>query len=349
MDDYGTLSHSPFDQARESLCDPASQSETDPLSSRSPPNDIPYRAVTHSSHTLAVHHHTKLKYLHRTARDFLLNTEDGRRLSGKPKDSPRTTSINILRARMSALVQGLWGFDEIKIAGLIYEIKRLFHEVNYKERHETESLILLRRLCQSLSIPGDPQHHIGYTTFWGYPNPGFEGLAAMYGCAEYVQNFVQDRSSYIDPRRRGLLVIHALGDPYVVSEYPGVMALVSWLATNGAELHMTYLRNFDISTPASEMLLQIDRFANLKDEMVLRRSYDSIRALVSYLGARPGCCILRMSPGSTWFHGLASSPWDTRITGLSKEQVLVHISIRKLCYLVMERVEDRLPYVTQWR
>ncbi|CAO1600436.1 hypothetical protein XANCAGTX0491_004125 [Xanthoria calcicola] len=82
-----------------------------------PPNDIPHRAVTHSNHTLAVHHDTKLKYLHRTARDFLLNTEDGRRLSGKPKDSPRTRSINIVRARMSALAQGLWEFHAEIISG----------------------------------------------------------------------------------------------------------------------------------------------------------------------------------------------------------------------------------------
>ncbi|KAI4236155.1 MAG: hypothetical protein LQ349_002726 [Xanthoria aureola] len=198
MDDYEALTQSLSNQSRESLCQFASQSATEPLSSRSPPNDIPHRAVTHSNHTLAVHHRTRLKYLHRTARDFLLNTEDGRRLSGKPKDSPRTRSINIVRARMSALAQGLSEFHKEIISGLIYEIKRLFHELDPKERYETESLILLRRLCQSLSIRGDPQHHIGHTTFWYYTNLGFEAMAAMYGCAEYVQNFVQSRASRPD-------------------------------------------------------------------------------------------------------------------------------------------------------
>ncbi|KAL8976549.1 MAG: hypothetical protein Q9205_007460, partial [Flavoplaca limonia] len=178
MDDYETLTRSPSDQIRESLCDSASQSNAGSLSPRSPPKDIPYRAVTHSNHTLAVHHHTKLKYLHRTARDFLLNTEDGRGLSGKPKDSPITRSINIVRARLTALVLGLEEFCDVVIKRLILEIKRLFHKVDPNMKHETESLIFLRRLCQSLSIPGDPQHHIGYTTFWRYTNPGFEGVAA---------------------------------------------------------------------------------------------------------------------------------------------------------------------------
>ena len=349
MDDYETLTQSLSNQSRESLCEFASQSETEPLSSRSPPNDIPYRAVTHSDHTLAVHHNTKLRYLHRTARDFLLNTEDGRRISGKPKDSPRTRSINIVRARMSALRQGLEGFRGVHISRLIYEIKRLFHEVDLKERYETEYLILLRRLCQGLSIPGDPQHHIGYTTFWCYPDPGFEGTAAGYGCAEYVQNFVQSRASYLDPRRRGLLVIQALGDPYVVSKYPGAMALVSWLATNGADLHMTYLRAPNIYTPASQILLQIKDFVDSKDEMVWRRSYDNLHALLPYLVVRSGPCIIKLFHGSNELVDSAGSPWGTSMLLLNKGQIMVQISILKLCWLVMDRVEARLPYVAQWR
>ncbi|KAL8647838.1 MAG: hypothetical protein Q9226_006265 [Calogaya cf. arnoldii] len=348
MDDYETLTHSPSNQSRESLCDPASQSDADFFSPKSPQNDIPYRAGTHSNYTLAVQHRTKLKYLHRTARDFLLNTEDGRRVCGKPKDSLITRSINIVRARMTTLVQGLLKFDSTSVEYLILDIKRHFCEGNPNEKHETESLIFLRRLCQSLSIPGDPQHHIGYTTFWTYSNPSFESNAAECGCTEYVQKFVQDRASYIDPRRRGLLVLHALTNPDLVTEFPGVMALVSWLATNGAELHMTYLREPYVFTPASRILIQIDSFVDSKDEMVLRRFYDSLHALLPYLGARSGRCLLKLSLGSDGFVGLAGSLWDDNLWELSKGQILVHMSILKLCYLVMERVEDRLPYVTQW-
>ena len=349
MDDNETLKGSPSDQGREPLCDSASQSDAGSLSPRSPPNDIPYRAVTHSNHTLAVHHHIKLKYLHRTARDFLLNTEDGRRLSGKPKDSPIIMSINIVRARMTALVLGLHKFCEVLVNDLILEIKRLFHKVDPEEKHETESLILLRRLCQRLSIPGDPQHHIGYTTFWCYLNPSFEGSAAKFGCAEYVQKFVQDRASYIDPRRRGLLVVNAL---YAngADEFPGVMTLVSWLARNGAYLHMTYLRDPFIFTPASEILRVIEGFLASKDEMVWRQSYDILHALLPYLGARSGRCIILLAPGCSGFvDGSTGPPWNTLIARLSKGEILVHISILKLCCLVMERVENRLPYEAQWR
>ncbi|KAL8910207.1 MAG: hypothetical protein Q9171_004480 [Xanthocarpia ochracea] len=328
MGDYETLKHSPSDQSRESLCDPASQR-------------------TRSNHTLAVHHHTKLKYLHRTARDFLLNTEEGRRLSGKPKDSPITRSINILRARMAALVQGVLRFNSTEVEGIIIDIKGYFREGNPKEKHETESLIFLRRLCESLSVPGDPYHHIGYTTFWVYPNPGFEGMAAACGFTEYIQNFVQDRAPYINPRRRGLLVLHALSNPDFITKFQ-ILALVSWLASNGAELHMTYMRRFYISTPASQILLRIDRFLDSKDEVLWRQSYNSLHALLPYLRARSGRCILGLSLGSNGFVSSPGSPWDSAIVGLSKGQIMVHMSILKLCYLVMERVENRLPYVSQW-
>ena len=83
--------------------------------------------------------------------------------------------------------------------------------------------------------------------------------------------------------------------------------------------------------------------------MVLRQSYDNLHALLLYLGARSGRCILQLSLGSNGFVGSAGSPWDREATGLSEGQILVYMSILKLCYLVMERVEKRLPYVTQWR
>ncbi|KAL8896135.1 MAG: hypothetical protein Q9192_003247 [Flavoplaca navasiana] len=276
MDDHETLTRSPSDQSRESVCDPGSQSDADIFSPKSPQNDIPYRARTHSNRTLAVHHHTKLKYLHRTARDFLLNTEDGRRLSGKPRDTPITRSINIVRARMAALVQGLLEFEPIAVESLIMDIKAYFSEGNPKEKHETESLIFLRRLCESLSVPGDPERHIGYTTFWGCPNPGFEGMAAVCGCTEYVQNFVQDRASYINPRRRGLLVIHALRNSAAVTE-PGKRALVS-CRPEIREEPLTRVPLIGIATKRDKVLLRLSEL-NLDAPCVCPSEKDSL-----YLG-----------------------------------------------------------------
>ncbi|KAL8922530.1 MAG: hypothetical protein Q9172_003537 [Xanthocarpia lactea] len=201
MDDNESLPRSLSDLRRESTCDSGSQSEADLFPQRSPQIDIPYRVRTRSSYTLAVHHHTKVKYLHRTARDFLLNTEDGLRLSGKLEYSPVTRSYNIIRARMTTLVQGVLKFHEEGISDLMEDIKRHFGGYS-PPKHETELMIVLRRLCQSLSIPGDPRHHIGYTAFWQNPKSSFEGTAAYLGFGEYVQKFVQDRTSYIDPCHR---------------------------------------------------------------------------------------------------------------------------------------------------
>lgn len=363
FDDSQSLTRSSSDQSREPLCysasqnqsqeslsHSASQTDADFFPRESPQDEISHRAWIYSNRRLAVHQHTKLKYLHRTARDFLLCTEDGLRLLGKPKDSPLTRSYNILRARMATLVQGVLKFRAGGIEGLICNIKDYFNN-HPMPNQQTELLIALRRLCQSLSVPGDPQNHIGYTAFWWSSDSSFEAQAARVGFFEYVQQFVQDRTSYIDPCRRGLLTLNAVsyrGAAYS-SRSPGNMALVSWLASNGADLHMTYVLRHCIFTPASEILLAIDRSLDSEDGIILRQSYKTLHDILPYLGARSGRCLVRLSLEKNGFVGSHGSPWDFLPEMVNEGQIFVHLNILKLCYLVMERVEDRLPHVPQWR
>ncbi|KAL8752288.1 MAG: hypothetical protein Q9184_005780 [Pyrenodesmia sp. 2 TL-2023] len=347
MDDNESLTGSPFHQSRESLYgDSACQSDAVSSPRRNQQNGISYRVGTHSNEKIAFIYDTKINYLHRTARDFL-STEEGLRLSGNPKDPPVTRSHNIVRARMTCLVQGLVKFRAYEIRILIYDIKRQF-EGYPVPKDETESLILLRRLCQSLSTPGDPQHHIGYTAFWGTGNQSFECIAARYGCMEYVKEFVENRTSYIDPCRRGLLALHAVLLPVTATVVPGNMALFSWLASNGADVHMTYIQGNDIFTPASEFLLAIDNSWIPKDETDLRQFCDSLHAILPYPGARCGHCIIPLSFDSNGdvvfgLSQLSMPPW-----GLSEGQAMVRMSLLKLCYLVTERLQKRLPFVPQW-
>ncbi len=240
-DDSGSLTRSLSDQSRKSLCHSASHSGADFLPWGSPQKDISHRAWIHSNRRLAVYQHTKIKYFHRTARDFLLNTDDGVRLSGNPKDSATTRPCKIALARMTTLVQGLLKFRAHRIRNLICNI-RDHSNGHLMPTQQAESLIALRRLCQRLSAPDDPQNHIGYAAFWPSFYPGFEAEAARTGSAEYIQQFVQDRTSYIGPCRRGYLTLLAVThrDAAYGPRSLGNMALVSWLASNGADLHMTY-------------------------------------------------------------------------------------------------------------
>ncbi|KAL8813201.1 MAG: hypothetical protein Q9200_000430 [Gallowayella weberi] len=52
---------------------------------------------------------TRIKFLHRTARDFLLNSEEGRTIIGRPEDFVNERLRAVVRAGIAALVQGLTG------------------------------------------------------------------------------------------------------------------------------------------------------------------------------------------------------------------------------------------------
>ena len=292
---------------------------------------------------LAFHYRSKLKYLHRTARDFLMGTEDGQNLSGKPRELPVTRSNNIIRARMVALVLGLIDFRAKSVYPIMTSIL-LYCEIYSIPEHETGLAVALRRLCQKLSVSGDPKNHIGYSDFWDRDHEGFECVAAFYGFAKYIENFVLDRDSYIDPHCRGLLAKVA-GDSdklYFRDEASERLALVSWLASKGADLHTHHIQRsaYIPLSPALEILCTIDRIVSWNDETHLRRSYDTICHILPYISFRSGNDIVRLQPRKDSAIGV---PWVAWPVDANRNVLYVQISVLKLCYLVMDRIERRFP------
>lgn len=355
MVDTNDLAGSLSNQSHKSLDDATSQDEVDSVPGIHPRNDQAFAAGSpYSSNTLTFYYRTKLKYLHRTARDFLMDTEDGRKLSGSPPDPPVTRSRNILRARIAALLQGYIDFDETHIEDIMTEIKYHFHG---HSDHETELVVALRRVCQSLSTPGVPKYHIGYRAFWREKFPSFECCAACYGFPEYVQKFVQDRSSYIDPYCRGLLAYFAASSTAsnfdADMHYSRKMALVSWLASNGADLHTLQTdipyehRIIFARSPASEILCAIDRIAKLEEgTTMLTRLYDTICTILPNLASRACNDIVSLLPRKNAQLFTPSGWWRPQS---GKGALWVQMSIPKLCFLVMEGIEQKIPHRPQWR
>ncbi|KAL8849090.1 MAG: hypothetical protein Q9221_005934 [Calogaya cf. arnoldii] len=58
--------------------------------------DSPGGGSSHGHSTLMPYYMSNLKYLHRSARDFLLDTEDGQKLCGSPQDPPATSLPDII-------------------------------------------------------------------------------------------------------------------------------------------------------------------------------------------------------------------------------------------------------------
>lgn len=350
MDDNESLTGSPFHQSRESLYDSACQSDAESSPRRSLQKDISYRAGIHSNDPLTVHHRTKIHYLHRTARDFLLNMEEGQRLSGRPKELPAISDQNILRARISALMQGLVGFCRDEIALLMAAIGS-HCRVNAVPEHATGLLVALRRVCETLSVPDSPEHHAGYRVFWHEGDGGFEGMVVQWGFAEYIQQYIQNRDSYINPYCRGLLALNVIRRNIPLVGYHNIVALISWLAFNGADLHTPHIRGEMAFTPASEILLAINRVGDGGNDSILPQLYNTIHTMLPNLEARSCTCIIQLlvwSDGKVDGCGTAWNVYKMESPG-GQFQFLAQMSIIKLCYLIMERLEHRLPSEHRWR
>ena len=344
--------HSPPNQNHQSLCDSAGDRDVKTITlSNSQNDDLPRVVTSHNPKPLSLHHSSKLKYLHRTARDFLMGTEDGQKLSGRPKELPVTRSFNVIRARMVALVLGLINFEGNSVHSIMTSIQSHCEIYSILE-HETGLVVALRRVCQKLSISGDPKNHIGYSEFWygehkrysEFWDGGFEGfecVAAWYGFANYIQNFVLDRDAYIDPHCRGLLARRAAySDKSIEKHTSGNLALFSWLALNGADLHTKYMLNqFDgAESPAVEVLCTFNEAVSWNQETIPSRVYDTICHILPYLLCHPCNGIVRLSPKKFWEIVVPNS-WSPFASG----SLHVRISVVKLCYLVMGRFEQKMP------
>ena len=346
-------------QNHQSLCGSAGDRDVKNITLSNLQNDDLPRVVTsHNPKPLSLHHSSKLKYLHRTARDFLMGTEDGQKLSGRPKELPVTSSFNVIRARMAALVLGLIDFEENSVHSIMSSIQ--FHCRRYSnQEHETGLVVALRRLCQKLSIPGDRKNHIGYREFWDGKDKGiwrgrhegFECLAAYHGFAKYIQNFVLDRDSYIDPHCRGLLAKEAAYCDVIFNyDSSARLALFSWLASNGADLHMNYMLDPPDSpeSPAVEVLCEINSIVSRNNKPIPSRLYDTICYILPYLLCHSCNGIVRLAPRELG-KIIVPSATSWLLTLLFGSTLHVQISVLKLCYYVMDRVEQAMPHKPQLR
>ncbi|KAL8925723.1 MAG: hypothetical protein Q9172_002114 [Xanthocarpia lactea] len=231
-----------------SLFKPASE-DMDILVTRDGPQSVDPSIVADSggNSALSVYHSTRIKFLHRTAQDFALNTEEGRKIIGRQEDSVMQRFRATTRARIGALVQGVEAFDCESVEAIMRVLKgyREQYEREYKKElvtqfdpvdetefgtgyeteydtgYETELLVTLRQVCQHISVSGNSARHIGYGNFWGYIYENFETKAASKGFGHYIQLFVRNQRSYVSPCYLGYLAQWAALDQREDSVYLG--------------------------------------------------------------------------------------------------------------------------------
>ena len=199
---------------------------------------------------LKVYHGARIKFLHRTARDFLLNTKVGHGIAGETPQTRDERFPNLIRARMATLLQGLELFNGPNITDIMEQVG--FSDTKY----EIELLKKLRRVCETLSVPGSESDDINHVNFWhNYRALDFLGSAVQSRCVEYVKHCLNHEIQHPSPYYRGYLFACAVDGVEWSDTASKKLELVNWLAQNGADLSTKHWLDSIIQTPF-EYLLQ---------------------------------------------------------------------------------------------
>ena len=217
-------------------------------------HDEGHPARNSNPNRLRQYHDGKINFLHRTARDFLLDTQVGHAIAGETSHTSDDRFSNSTRARMASLIEGLISFNGFTIDSLIRDIS------HYKTRYETDLIETLRRVCETLSVPESSIHDITRVDFWNpyftWPPADFVGTAATYGCTKYVRFYIDHATAFVSPYYRGYLFMCAMSSRHVGgSVNSDMIQLASWLAQNGADLRTKNLSDQgDLRSPLVTLL-----------------------------------------------------------------------------------------------
>ncbi|KAL8942534.1 MAG: hypothetical protein Q9211_001345 [Gyalolechia sp. 1 TL-2023] len=285
-----------------------------------------------SEDTLAFHHKSHVKYLHRTAREFLLGTIDGKAIIGEPVDSLELRFRDVVRARISAGIQRLTRFDDVWVIQIISSIGA------FESDYETEMLLILKRACEHLS---EPLWNINNRRFWAF-HEDFECVAAHCGCMEYIRHIVLHDNLYISPYYRGLLLFSAALGLQGESENnrARILALISWLSSAGADILTDHIHEDLVVNPAAVTLSTICHPAIRDTPSLARQAAQLLQHLLPAMNNSKGKCDLWLRPDNNWQVDYKS----TCLNGLMRiiHSVQAVMTITKLFFFTARYFKDHM-------
>lgn len=328
--------------------------------SRASNNSVGERRVAYPD--LQQYQSLKVNFLHRTARDFLLDTKAGRAIAGETPESRDERFANVMRARMSALLQRLKRFGNVSVEDIISSIGK------YDSEYEIDLIRSLRQVCMALRNPGSRFRDITQGKFWRWDGTDFSGRAAYYGCIKYVQYFIEREFEYVSPYYRGFLFHSAVKNLVAIQHAHRKIQLASWLAQNGAEVR-TKQWGFFVETPFERLLKEIMGLetsipamttqalqlveklcpANLKstDRYIVFEDVEAEKLEVQNNGARRGYLYTEMGANSLYrlaTYKLARHPMFASkiryVSPLPKSGPFLVLTQRGTSYFEYRRVED---------
>lgn len=265
---------------------------------------------------LKIYYKTKFKFLHRTARDFLLKTKEGQELFGKPATSSDSRLQNVTKARMATLIQGL---KELSYTWL-YDTFQPTEDIGlHDSQYEIELVLTIKRLCEHLSVGASLEGSIEYRHFWS--SDDFEGLAAYCECARYIRHFVENKKPPVTPYYLGYLVCCAAKGS-CAHPTPENLSLISWLASQGADLHTKQYNEFHVCHPVSEISrCLLDDYLPC-DERRAKTVIEITDSLFPMMVRPKARCLVYITPG----YGSKMNELSISLVGNGDTVLLVHMS-----------------------
>ncbi|KAL9602068.1 MAG: hypothetical protein Q9219_002064 [cf. Caloplaca sp. 3 TL-2023] len=147
-----------------------------------------------NAESLIPHYCTKVKFLHRTATDFLFSTKEGSMILGEPQYKVGLRLANFTKAEIVACIQGLTLKNEIWFGNTMSHMNRLGYE------DEVELLPTMKRLHDFLREKTQDDNRFG----------NFEALAAYHGHSSYIQNYISSNQLHLSPGHCSQLMLSAV-------------------------------------------------------------------------------------------------------------------------------------------
>ena len=311
---------------------------------RSCSNRFADRKTPEEDNDLALYYKIKINFLHRTARDFLTNTKEGQALLGHPETTLDVRFQNVVRAQLATWIQGLRFVNGGRVWSLLFRVGRFATE------NEKELLLAVRRVCQRLCTSNRRIHHIGYKDFWvrqGIQAGDFEGVAAVFGCTDYVRYYVENARHHISAYYLGLLVLCTA----IASDHRNEnLSLVSWLVRKKADIWTQQVVQASLipDLPAYVILCSLISDNVLQNEKLAKQAADIIQLILPQL--------LSTSRSNHPIHVSRDHSWlvadDSGRMGDCpgyKPSLVAQISPIKLALLVMQKFEQQAVFKPQWR
>ena len=293
---------------------------------------------------------TKIQYMHRTARDFLLSTEAGQGLLGASALSTKSVSRNVVIAGLAAYIQGVTGPSESSIFELLNNVLLLGSE------NEIELVSVIRRAYERggysrplrqnsyyFCMPGSKQSLKG--------GASFESVAAFHGCATYIPHFVENEIQSASPYYCGLLVLCAAQGLNSQNASANI-SLMSWFCARGADVCTNHVFNGTLVSPLSRMFLSVVSLEVAENQQLAKPALGLIEQMVpsSLETTIGGLAVFWSSNG--WRFGPKMPQLGEKHNVNAEvvvDAVLVEVSTAKLAVLTMQYFEEHACVKPQWR